>query len=301
MQNKELTSDMIEFLIKEADAFVGGRCGYGYGGRVIVGEHLKKVRSRITVDIVDSDEPANKKGNRKTQGIYKSLLDWLRDHKPVTYQNTIYFMGDVTHDTKGKELPVHWNCLVIFPNQQIVVVYNPSLFISKKGEESGYNFNGKKIDTFLEGVNLLLSSKYTVVPVLPSISAQQVCDPLYMACDIFCQSWVVCFASALMCGKEFVRVYLNEVNYEKYQNQPLKMWLRCVLSEMEGWKQTLKKPEYQLFQKYSRMNATPNSRGGYDDDAYIVELPPIHPEPKRKRGESEIPCIVSMLRHYSGK
>jgi hypothetical protein len=104
-----------------------------------------------------------------------------------------------------------------------------------------------------------------------------------------------------MCGKKETNDYLEKINFLKFQNQPLKMWINCVLSteEMSGWKHTLEDPKYSLwlFRKYCR-----SVKDGREDCApKVVELPQIEEEPERAKGKSKVPCVVSMIKNYEGK
>lgn len=312
MNNKELTADLMDFLIKEADVYNEGDSGFVYGGRCIFGESGSHVEEaglidEFTLDLVDPvirrKEPATKKtGTRNTQGLYPSIGQWLKDHKPDEYRNTIYFVGDAHYggqdeETKEHTVDIHWNCFIVVPRKRELVIYDPTAESTSIERGYVYDFNTEKVDRFLDALQDLggYFTQYTLSRILPEKRAQIYCDWMDTACDIFCQSWVMCFASAYMCGEEVCRKFLS-LDFSLNQTIPLKAWLQCVFStkEMEGWRPSYEKPELKLFRSYIRGKIV-NS-----EDVIAVGYPRVYPEPERKKGVSKVPCIVSIVQGFEG-
>ena len=304
MNNKELTADLMDFLIKEADVYNEGDSGFVYGGRCIFGEkgsHIIETDlvDEMTLDLVDPAFRRKRKGTRNTQGQYPTIEQWLKDHRPDEYRNTIYFIGDahyegVDEETGKPEIGIHWNCFIVVPRKRELILYDPT---EEKtlSDDFVYNFVKEKIDMILEAVQDLggYFTQYTLSRILPEKRAQIYCDWMDTACDVFCQSWVMCFASAYMCGEEICKKFLG-LDFVLNQTIPLKAWLQCVFStkEMEGWRPSYEKPELKLFRSYIRGKIV-NS-----EDVIAVRYPKVYPEPERKKGVSKIPCIVSIVQGF---
>ncbi len=284
MNNKELVHDITNLIINEAVKEQNQPAGkYVFGGNFIIGQSLSTMLPQdlsalvdeFTVDLIDGGIPA-KKGTYKTQGIYSTLSIWFRDHAPAKDKCTIYFIGQPHTDPDVREsLDVHWNCFIVDQIENKIYWYDPSESVNRG---VGYNFD-EPLKKYTVNVLKMINPRFKTYTVLTLERAQQICNPKNPAADIFCQSWVIFFASAWVnnCFENLIFF-----PFQKIQNFPLKLWLKCIISRNRPWKATFARPEFKLFQTSCRI---------YNNDCIkLINIPPLI-----KQKCKEKPCIYSVL------
>ena len=293
MNNKELIHDIMSLVIKEAveeknrppnvcvfgGSFVWGR-GMGFSGDT----NLSSMVDPYTVDIISNLFKESKPApDHKTQGIYRNFSDWIRRNNPKPKKITIYFAGEAhadegLHPGKQKHLDIHWNCFIVDLIQKKIFWYDPSESINDVS--SGYNFNNSTKEYICTYLNLAGGIESEAYDLLTFSRAQQTCNPAYPDADIFCQTWVIFFASAWV-NNCFPAIVVFP--FEKISNFPLKLWMKCVISRLEDWHETFKRKEFKLFQSFYREKLT-------DYEVRLVALP----EPVKQKCHKK-PCIYSVI------
>jgi hypothetical protein len=277
MNNRMFVSDIVTFIINESDK----EDKYTFGGTCILGNQYDNFSAIIDKETIDLVEPNLKpKKGGKNQSLYKEYKDWVHDHPPNPNKSTIYFVGDGHGHSNA--IDIHWNVFIASADKKELIWYDPSM--EQRNFGGGYNFDVNKIVTVKTAFG-----NPEIKFVVPPHRAQQFCDDTHSAADVFCQSWVVFFVSAFLYDPTLKTFFALDTL--KYQTQPLKMWLLCVLSQMPEWTNTLKRPEFKEFKTYCR---TYDCRSLKTD---AVKLPKIIPQESRKR-KKPLPCIHSVFENF---
>lgn len=292
MNNKELIHDITKYIIKEAEDEKNQPKGrYVFGGNFILGEDVPGVHSQdltplvdeYTIDLISPNVQDKPSRNPTRQGTYKTLKDWFKLHKPEEKQCTIYFIGQ-PHAEQGntKNLDIHWNCFIVDRVEHRIIWYDPSESISGG---VGYNFDyGLKLHV-KQTIRDICAMNFPILTALTTERAQQSCNPEYLDADIFCQTWVIFFASSWINGCFPTLVSLP---FSKLTNFPLKLWMKCIISRLDAWKSTFKRNEFSLFQKFQRQGTWTEQQIHYK----VEELP----APIKQKCDPK-PCIYSVLTH----
>jgi hypothetical protein len=271
------------------DARFCGSCVFGFPE-----DDLSSLADPYTVDLVSSNLQTKKPRKKGMQFVFKTFREYLDNRKPVKGKCNIYFVGD--GHGKGEYLGVHWNCFIVDlrTSRNVIAWYDPSSEESTFGRGESYNFMPEKKRVILELLRELVGTG-EIKNFLTRSRAQQICDP-HPAQDVFCQTWVIVFVDVYINGPETWSKF-KQINFTKWQNQPLKRWARCTIHRLpKSWLQELQQPIYSGFFTKCRRNMTDEyeeHKIDYDDrySADVEKIPEI-PMSKNKT------CINNVVDYY---
>jgi hypothetical protein len=177
---------------------------------------------------------------------------------------------------------LHWSCCIIEDRRvrvknPVMIWYDPSDELSPCVPKFDHHCKDRVINKF---------EKMMVLDLKTPLRSQQFCSK-HPARDIFSSTWCAMFAS----------VYINNafdlyarIDFVRWQTQPLKMWVRCLITRLpSGWQAKLKNHKYKQFFSHCRRVI------GDKHDAIVERLPSIHRESTGK-----FPCVYSILLYYLG-
>ena len=148
------------------------------------------------------------------QCTYSSVDEYIAKNSPPEGKLCIYYIASATGS--GKNLDIHWNAVIVDPKKGYVLIYDPS--------GTGYNFDNDKKMSFCMAITKI--KKLHIVQSDYDQPQQLVCNSMFAGVDIFCQSWVVLFASFYITDQ---LDGLARIDFAKYQALPLKMWISCMV------------------------------------------------------------------------
>lgn len=274
----ELGKTMIAETKNPSDFNIGGIFIYG-----LLQDDMTSLKDEQTVDLVTTRNTKNYISKDKNkQSIYYNLQDYMKNNRPDNSKCNIYFVGDVSGS--GEFLSIHWNCFIIdFRQGKKFIWYDPSDELFEGG--FSYNFNP------IKKMHIANTLKMPILDLKTMFRAQQFCAS-HPAQDVFCQTWVFMFASAYINN---LFDWFAKINYIKWQNHPLKMWIRCITSRLpkgkNSWFNELKK-NYKQFFLYCRRNVPIAINR---NNVIVEKLPKIIKMPP---GKKKVPCIYSVIKHY---
>ena len=150
------------------------------------------------------------------------MKDFFQANPPEEKGITFYYIADSTGN--GKDIEIHWNCLIVNAIMNKIELYDPSA--------SGYNFEHEKLKYTIDAVINVSPyfSSFDIITLNFSTPQQTVCNSEYPGVDIFCQSWVMFFSAIYIADKieEFATI-----DFSKWQTIPLKMWMICMLTRYD--------------------------------------------------------------------
>lgn len=277
------------FLREVADTIIGEtKSPVRLGGACIIGDRSDDLRLLIdeqTLDLVTPNLRQQINTNSDEQSLYTTLNNYITRHSPQRGMCNLYFVGDA--HGQGEHIDIHWNCCVVDmrPGCEALVWYDPSSSLSGGGS---YNFSNIKQYKLIQALRKHIPKSYVSIELQPAERAQQFCGK-HPAQDIFCQTWVIMFASAYI--NNVFDLYAT-IDFIMWQNEPLKMWARCIVSRMRkgrnSWQNEVNR-NYKPFITYCRRYIP-----GQGTNVY--RLPRI--VSSTKRGQKKQPCIFSAISHY---
>lgn len=277
MNNKLFVYDLMNEIIKDS-----GRKDVVFGGSAILSDDsLQTLKEEETIDLVSSKMKSSKnkkKGNY--QDVYTSYALYLEDHPSEEKGVTIYFVGDASGE--DQYISIHWNCYIVDRVRDEIVWFDPADEDNKPKNPDDYDFAISKKNTILTAVTSLYP-----LPIFNYRTAnqpQQYCHPVSPAMDTFCQTWVIFFASA------YLNDYLDSfyiLPFNRISNEPLKLWIKCVISSMKDYAYHFKGKEYAKFLSHIRLY-TP------EGTLLMKKLPNV----AKVKVKNREPCIKYVLDHY---
>jgi hypothetical protein len=288
MNDRAFMASLMRTMLKEA-----GSDGNNmrFGGACIIGrkrDDLTLLKSPLTLDLVSSTMKLYKPRKRTHQSVYNTYSQFLDANPPRIEKANIYFAGDA-HGS-GEHISIHWICYIIDLRPPTRLIwYDPSVESGEQGD--AYNFSPKKKRRILKTVGKKLPINIFKTMDLQEWKtrdrAQQWCATSPSQ-DVFCQTWVLMFASVFING---AWEGYKRINFVKWQNQPLKMWARCITSRMpKTWHPMLQNQSYVTF--FTKCRRYIPGTG-----PTLETLPPIVAKP---HAAPIVPCILSIITHYLG-
>lgn len=270
MNSKEQYNPIMDFILrKHLDKFkYGGAFVFGYENSNLIDLIDKNGPSH---DIVWEGFRQNVKGNKLKQGLYKTIEDYFNVNKPDNKKETIYFVGDAngngeyvdvhwncfivckgrilwydpTYSKEIEEEDSEYGTKALLTNlddynseededyvyseeSEDELEYNSDSDFEEEQEKSEIDLNNFDSDKQKQIIDYFEKELILVEPEEP---AQYYTEqgPLYT--DIFCQSWVLLFASAYV--EKEMENYLTNLDFFKYQTVILKQWLLNIFQQLD--------------------------------------------------------------------
>ena len=286
MNNRNFLSTLMRTVIKDS-----GKKNISFRGAFLYGTPGKDISELIDTETIDLVFPGKEKIKKTLtkQSIFTSVESFIKHRKPLPNKCNIYLAADLYGS--GQYISTHWNSFILDlrdPDYKYLVKYDPSE--DMEVDEEVYNFDQKKRNNIIK-----VMEDYTnddTITLRTNQRAQQFCAE-HAVQDVFCQSWVVLFASVYInnCFEDY-----SKINFIKWQTQPIKLWLTCMATKMpKSWQPTLQTVLYYNFFTYCR-------RYKNESRCSIVEKVPTIIDKRKGRGKSNkhVPCVYSLLTHYLG-
>jgi hypothetical protein len=279
MSNKVLVYDLAKAIMGD-NAILRGAC-------VIADEkqNLYNLTNCFNLDVVTS-QPFKGHGKiskrdkielngYKPQEFYESMRSYKANHLPLKNKINVYLFGDVQSDDPDNP-SIHWICLIINLQNNTFFWYDPALQIDSRRDR--YTFLPQKFEQIKSN---FIDTTYSDSTIIPAVCAQQNCSGLQneMAVDVFCQSWVFVFVGAYLQGINVLDAYFS-LDFRKHQMLIVKTFLKCAISNMQGYEGVLMDPVYRRFFLSARTLCN-------DSECTLVDVPAIT--------GNKSPCILFVL------
>jgi len=272
MNNKlVIADDIMAPLLKGNKKYVHGGSFYFAGEK----DDMNSLIDFLSHDIVSPVTVCKKR--KKCQSIYKTVLSFFESNHPDESKGSIYFVGDAQQS--GKYIEVHWNCFVVDIGNKTIWWYDPS-HDNESEKDYVYNFEPLKKDEIVKTINKILAIEFKTTMIFGKHRAQQVCSG-NDAIDIFCQSWVLMFAAAVI--DNVVWDFIN-LDFYTYQNMILKSWIQCIFNRSKDLRNELKNE--------IRVKAISTCRLDIENSVRLVKV-------KNIKDNKKDSCIRQVIKLYS--